>query len=61
MEQKTMSVQEVANALGISRTTAYEVVNRADFPSIRVSPRRIVVPVSEFQKWVEKEAWANTD
>lgn len=59
MEQKTMSVQEVANALGISRTTAYEVVNRADFPAIRVSPRRIVVPVSEFNEWLKKEAWNN--
>ena len=39
----TLSVEETAVALGISRTLAYELVARRELPSIRLG-RRIVVP-----------------
>lgn len=38
-----LSVTEVAAALGISRTHAYELVARGELPSLRLG-RRIVVP-----------------
>ena len=34
----TLSVAEVAKYLGISRTLAYELVHREDFPSFRPKP-----------------------
>jgi excisionase family DNA binding protein len=40
----TMSVEEAANALGISRTSASEAVARGEIPCIRIGPR-ILVPV----------------
>ena len=42
-ERLTMTVEEAADALGISRALAYELVARGELPSLRLG-RRIVVP-----------------
>lgn len=41
-ERLTMSVEEVAKALGISRTFAYEAVHRGDIPHIKIGKRMLV-------------------
>jgi excisionase family DNA binding protein len=43
-ERVTYTVEEVAQLLGISRTTAYESVRRGEIPACRFG-RRLVVPV----------------
>ena len=48
-----LSVAEMAETLGISRTTAYELVNREDFPSMRIG-QRIIVPVDALDRWLER-------
>ena len=57
MENKKlgMSVAEAAGELGVSRPVMYELVNRADFPKIKVG-RRIVIPRQAFAAWLLKEA-----
>ena len=40
----TLTVEEAAAVLGISRALAYELVRRGEIPSVRLG-RRIVVPV----------------
>ncbi len=52
-----LSVTEAATVLGISRTSAYELVKGNDFPSIKVGSR-IVVPKEELQKWIQKQLGA---
>jgi len=47
-----MSVEEAANALGISRTFAYEAVARGEIPCIRIG-RRILVPVVALNRLLE--------
>jgi excisionase family DNA binding protein len=42
-ERLTLTVDEVALALGISRSSAYECAKRGDIPTVRLG-RRIVVP-----------------
>jgi excisionase family DNA binding protein len=42
-ERLTLTVEEAATLLGISRAFAYEAVNRGEVPSIRIG-RRILVP-----------------
>jgi excisionase family DNA binding protein len=42
-DRLTLTVEEAAAALGISRASAYEAVRRGDVPSIRIG-RRILVP-----------------
>lgn len=43
MERSTMTVEEAAVVLGISRTTAYECVRRGELRAVRLG-RRLVVP-----------------
>ena len=44
IEKLTMTVEETAAALGISRATAYTLVNSGRLPVIRISDRRWIVP-----------------
>jgi len=43
MDRRTMTVEEAAEALGISRSTAYECVRRGELRALRLG-RRLVVP-----------------
>lgn len=54
--KRAIDVDELAEALGISKPTAYELCNRADFPAIRVTPRRIIIPVDGLQRWLEEQS-----
>jgi excisionase family DNA binding protein len=42
-ERLTLTVEEAARLLGISRALAYELVARGEIPSLRLG-RRIVIP-----------------
>lgn len=44
-ERLVMTVEQVGAALGISRATAYSLVNQGRLPGIRISDRRIIIPV----------------
>ena len=45
-QRPTLTVEQAAVVYGVSRSTAYELVRRGTIPSIRLSPRRLVVPTS---------------
>jgi len=51
-ERLTMTVEEAADALGISRALAYELVARSELPSLRLG-RRIVVPRRALEAMVD--------
>lgn len=55
-QKRAIDVDELAEALGISKPTAYELCNRADFPAIRVTTRRIIIPVDGLQRWLEEQS-----
>ena len=44
VERLVMTVDEVAEALGISRATAYTLANTGRLPVIRISDRRLIIP-----------------
>lgn len=48
----TMSVEEAALALGISRAFAYQAVYRGEIPHIRIG-RRVLIPRAALEKLVE--------
>ena len=50
------SVPEMAAALGVGRNVAYVLVQRADFPAIRIGERRVVVPIEGLNTWLKKQA-----
>ena len=51
----TYTVPEMAQALGLGRNTAYDLVNRADFPAIRVGGK-ILVPIEALNNWLNRQA-----
>ena len=53
-QRLVMSVPEAAEALGISRAHAYEMVARGDLPSVRLG-RRVLVPRRALERLVEGE------
>lgn len=54
-----LSVQEIAKVLGISKTSAYELVRSKGFPVIKIGSR-MVVPKEKFREWVEQNTGGST-
>jgi len=52
-EPKTMTVMQVANALQISRSKAYELIRGNGFPKIRIG-KRLLVPREAFENWIKE-------
>lgn len=50
-----LSAKLVAQTLGISISSAYELMHGADFPVLRVGSR-MVVPKEKFVCWVQQQA-----
>lgn len=48
-----LSAKDVAKLLGVSLSTAYELMHEDEFPSLRVG-NRYVIPKEDFQKWVKE-------
>jgi excisionase family DNA binding protein len=51
----TLSVAETAEALGIGRNRAYDLVSAGVIPSVRLG-RSIRVPIQTLEAWLQKEA-----
>lgn len=49
-----LSAEMVAKVLGISISSAYELMHEMNFPALRVGSR-IVVPKEKFCQWVESQ------
>ena len=46
-----LSAKLVAQTLGISRSSAYELMHDTSFPALRIGSR-IIVPKEDLRKWV---------
>ena len=57
-EKLTLSVDELAQELGISKPLAYDLIKRDGFPSVRISERRIIIPVDALRSWLNANAGA---
>jgi excisionase family DNA binding protein len=49
-----LSAQMVANVLGVSISSAYELMHEDGFPSLRIG-NRLVIPKDHFRQWVEEQ------
>ena len=47
-----LNAETVAGVLGISMSSAYELMKEKDFPALRVG-NRLIVPKEKFIAWVE--------
>ena len=55
-----LNAQAVADLLGISMSSAYELMHGKDFPSLHIG-NRLIVPKDRFQAWVETRVGATGD
>ena len=49
----TLSVEDVASYLGISRVGAYTLCHLKGFPSMRIG-KRILIPRDRFLEWIDQ-------
>ena len=54
LEPLAVGATEAARLLGISRSTLYQLLNRADFPSFRVGGR-VLISVAGLQEWIDRQ------
>lgn len=57
----TLNAKHIAKILDLSAPLVYHLLNRENFPSIRVSEKRWVVPKEQFRLWLEKESSGRTE
>lgn len=50
----TLSANQVAQVLGISRANAYTLMHSKGFPTIKIG-KRMVVPKNKLIEWMEKQ------
>jgi len=50
------SIAELADVLSCSLPVAYQMCRREDFPVVKISERRLVVPITALQKWLDDQA-----
>jgi len=58
-EKLVLDVKELQKELGVSRSLAYELVRRNDFPTLKIG-KRILVPVEELKKWIAQNSFLDS-
>ncbi len=48
-----LNAELVSKVLGVSSSSAYELMHEKDFPALKIG-NRIVVPKEKFMQWVEQ-------
>ena len=48
-----LNAEMVAKVLGVSISSAYELMHEKDFPSVRIG-KRFIVPREDLKVWIEK-------
>lgn len=59
VEKMCLSVEEMGEMIGISRSNAYELSRKKGFPSVRVG-KRIIIPITELNKWLARQTEVNS-
>jgi hypothetical protein len=55
----TLDTLGLMQYLKIGRNSAQKLMRSKDFPAIQISPRRRVVPVTELEAWLRRQAIDN--
>jgi excisionase family DNA binding protein len=58
MDPLLISVEEAAKALGVNRSTTYELLAAGELPRVKVG-RRTLVPVRALSVWVDRKLLAS--
>ena len=52
--KSTITVAELADRLGVSLPTAYELANQSDFPSFRIG-RKLLISAVGVENWIDDQ------
>lgn len=55
MNKITYSAAEIAEILGVSKSAAYDLLHREDFPTLRIG-KRLMVVASQFDEWLAAQS-----
>lgn len=55
MNRITYNAAEIAEILGVSKSAAYDLLHREDFPTLRIGKRLLVV-ASQFDAWLAAQS-----
>ena len=50
-----LTVMDVANLLGISRASAYELVRQENFPKLKIVQGRTIIPRDRLLVWLDEQ------
>ena len=50
-----LTVMDVANLLGISRASAYELVRQENFPTLKIVQGRTIIPRDRLLEWLDEQ------
>ena len=50
-----LTVMDVANLLGISRASAYELVREDNFPKLKIVQGRTIIPRDRLLEWFDEQ------
>ena len=50
-----LTVMDVANLLGISRASAYELVRQENFPKLKIEQGRTINPRDRLLEWLDEQ------
>ena len=50
-----LTVVDVANLLGISRASAYELVRQENFPKLKIVQGRTIIPRDRLLEWLDEQ------
>lgn len=50
-----LTVMDVADLLGISRASAYELVREQNFPKLKIVAGRIIIPRDRLFEWLDEQ------
>ena len=50
-----LTVMDMANLLGISRTSAYELVREENFPKLKIVQGRTIIPRDRLFEWLDEQ------
>lgn len=53
---KVYTVQEAADAIGISASQMYQVIRIQGFPVVRFGKKALRIPKEKFWEWIDKQA-----
>ena len=49
-----LNAEKLAKVLGVSISSAYELMHEKDFPSVRIG-KRFIVPRDDLKRWMEEQ------